>query len=222
MYIYRHETIIPLDEFVHDETKNYRIDNLIYFDENIDRKLFNFSKYSNIQQHCIRHESNTIRLQLNNFKGVISNSHFLVFSEDNGIFNTEFIIDIIKKRIKGKCVIKKQFDCCFYTNEIQFIILRCKKTIRLKEFPMNDNLFEIFLDIIIVKNDTIIGEITFKYIAHASDINSFYMPAYMLSKYEEELISYETKYNAFFQEVKKYFSQSFSDYDENKHLCLNQ
>ncbi|KAM0685455.1 hypothetical protein COBT_003335, partial [Conglomerata obtusa] len=149
MCIYRHETIIPLDEFVHDETKNYRIDKLIYYDENYDRKLFNFSKYSNIQQHCIRHESNTIRLQLNNFKGVISNSHFLVFREDNGFFNTGFIIDIIVKRIKGECVSRNQFNCCFYTKYLQFIILRCKKTIRLKEFPMNDNLFEIFLDIII-------------------------------------------------------------------------
>ncbi|KAM0685360.1 hypothetical protein COBT_003431 [Conglomerata obtusa] len=222
MFIFRHETIIPLDEFVHDETKNYSIDQLIYFDENIDRKKFNFLKYSNIQQHCITHESNTIRLRIDDFNGVISNSYFLVFREDDVMINTGFKKYIIEKRIKGECVIKKQFNCFFYTKYLQFIILRCKKTIRLKEFPMNDNLFEIFLDIIIVKNDNIIiGEITFKYIAHASDIDSFYMPAYMLPKYEEEIIGYETKFNAFLQEIKKYFAQSFSDYDENKRLCFD-
>ncbi|KAM0684871.1 hypothetical protein COBT_003919 [Conglomerata obtusa] len=105
---------------------------------------------------------------------------------------------------------------------IEILVLRCKKSIHLEEFSINSNLFEIFLDIIIVKNDnTIIGKISIRYIAHASDIDSFYMPAYMLPKYKEEIISYETKFNAFLQEVNKYFSQSFSDYDETKCLCLN-
>ncbi|KAM0685370.1 hypothetical protein COBT_003421, partial [Conglomerata obtusa] len=87
---------------------------------------------------------------------------------------------------------------------------------------MNNDLVEIFIDIFMIKLDnTIIGELSTKYIAHASDIDSFYMPAYMLSKYEEEIIGYETKFNAFLHEVKKYFSQSFSYYDENKRLCLD-
>ncbi len=47
------------------------------------------------------------------------------------------------------------------------------------------------------------------------------MPAYMLPKYKEEIIGYETKFNAFIQETRKYFSQSFSDYDIKKRLCPN-
>ncbi|KAM0685197.1 hypothetical protein COBT_003594, partial [Conglomerata obtusa] len=125
------------------------------------------------------------------------------------------------KSKKGEFIYQNQLYCYFYTKMIEILLLKCKKSIHLEEFPINSNLFEISLDIIIVKNDnTIIGEISIKYIALAVDIDSFYMPAYMLPKYKEEIIGYETKINVFLHEVKKFFSQSFSEYDENSRLCL--
>ncbi|KAM0685537.1 hypothetical protein COBT_003251 [Conglomerata obtusa] len=217
MFAFRIETMMPY-EYVYDVTKNYNSDRLFYNDsryENITRGM----KRLTILEHCITQKNHSFKSDRTYPKDIISNSYFLVFRENKESYNTEFINNLIEKSKKGELIGKNKLNCYFHTILIKFLVLRCKKSIHLEEFPMNDNLFEIFLDIIIVKRDTIIGEISIKYIAHAVDIDSFYMPAYMLSKYKKEIISYETKFNAFLHEIKKYFSQSFSDYDENKRLC---
>ncbi|KAM0685823.1 hypothetical protein COBT_002962 [Conglomerata obtusa] len=215
----RHETFFSC-EYVYDETKYYHYDELFFHEGDLRHDFFGSKRLDKLKHSIIR-DDYSFRIDPNQSVHIISNSYFLVFRKNKDPYNEDFTDNLLEKSKKGEFISKNQIQCCFYGKFIDFLLLRYKNSIHLEEFPKNDNLFEIFLDIIIVKNDTIIGEITIKYIAHSTDINSFYMPAYMFKKFKGEIIDYETKFNAFLIEVKKYFSQSFSDYDENKRLCIN-
>ncbi|KAM0687670.1 hypothetical protein COBT_001087 [Conglomerata obtusa] len=221
LHICRHETKIFI-EYLNDETKNYFVDQLNYTDHGQYQNITCGIERLAFLKHCLTKTNKAMENYEKYMKNIISHSYFsIIFKKIINSHNSIFINNLIEKSKKGEFISKNQFRCKFYNFSIEFLILRHKKEINLEEFPMNNNLFEIVLDIIIVKNDTIIGDITIKYIAHVSDIDSFYIPAYMLPNYKEELIGYEAKFNNFLQEVKKYFAQSFSDYDENKRICLN-
>lgn len=186
--VIRQEISLP-HEFIIDETKSNVSDEFYYIDRRYKKCNWDEEYETFKLDDCFSHANNTDEM-LSLAKSKECFSYFLDFCEVKDYCKLEDSIEFLKKYKKLHIIDLKLIVFDFYQKSLQIHIIRYKEKIHLENFIKNNNLLKISIDVIFSHNDQIIGQTTFKYIAHNTDVDSFYMPAYMFTDLKDDYLNY--------------------------------